>query len=444
MVNEFFDALSSLETENKIETEILIDKVKTAMLKAVKKAYPDCEEYISIEIDPETKTFNMFITQDVVEDEPTYYNEVNIDVAKTIDKNAYIGGTIRTPLDIAKFSRAAAQTAKQSIKGDIREINKAQLLEKFKDKENECVTAEVSRVEAGGTVTVIYDETELYLFKNEQIPGEVLKEGQHVKIYITGITNKQKKPIIKISRSRKELVARLFELEVPEIYDGTVEIKAISREPGRRTKIAVWSKDKNVDPIGACIGPKRRRISSIVRELNGEKIDIIVWDEKPDVFIAKALAPSQVIKVIIYPGEVRSCMAVVPEGQLSLAIGNKGQNAKLAAKLTNYKIDIKPDTDPEAIEAMKKAEEMMQIDETEDSLFSDDSDILENNDNTGDILAEATDDEMLETIDLDLDIDSDSDVDTVETAQNVENTENTDSDKTVKNEEENVENTEEN
>lgn len=402
MTSEFFDALASLGEENKIEKDILIEKIKDAMYKAVKKAYPDCEEYIEVEIDPDARKFNVYIRQTVVPDEPTYYNEVNIDVARAIDRNAYVGGTVRTPIDITSFSRAAAQTAKQAIRGDIREINKEHLLEKFSGKENECITAEVSQVEDNGTVTVVYDNTELYLFRSERIPGETFEPGQKIKVYIADIANKQKKPVIKISRSRKEFVKRLFELEVPEIYDGTVEIKSISREAGRRTKIAVWSKDKNVDPVGACIGPKRTRISSIVKELNGEKIDIIVWDENPEVFITKAIAPAKVVKTIIYPGEQKSCMVVVPASQLSLAIGNGGQNAKLAAKLTGYKIDIKPDDDDEAIEEMKKAEEMMKIDENEDDMFEADSaeEKTETAENSEEIIADETAEKEDETIDL--------------------------------------------
>ena len=402
MTSEFFDALASLGEENKIEKDILIEKIKDAMYKAVKKAYPDCEEYIEVEIDPDARKFNVYIRQTVVPDEPTYYNEVNIDVARAIDRNAYVGGTVRTPIDITSFSRAAAQTAKQAIRGDIREINKEHLLEKFSGKENECITAEVSQVEDNGTVTVVYDNTELYLFRSERIPGETFEPGQKIKVYIADIANKQKKPVIKISRSRKEFVKRLFELEVPEIYDGTVEIKAISREAGRRTKIAVWSKDKNVDPVGACIGPKRTRISSIVKELNGEKIDIIVWDENPEVFITKAIAPAKVVKTIIYPGEQKSCMVVVPASQLSLAIGNGGQNAKLAAKLTGYKIDIKPDDDDEAIEEMKKAEEMMKIDENEDDMFEADSaeEKTETAENSEEIIADETAEKEDETINL--------------------------------------------
>lgn len=345
MDNSFFEALSTLGSEANVDTDLLVEKVKSAMLKAARKAYPDSEENIRVEIDPTTKTFEMYLMQTVVDDEPIDENEVNIDVAKTIDPNAYVGGTVPKRLDIAKFGRAAAQSAKQSIKGDLREINRERILGEFQDLENDCITCQVSQVEPGGTATLLYNKTELYLFRNEQIPGEVLKEGQMIKVYITTIANKQKKPIIKISRVRKELVKRLFELEIPEIYDGTVEIKAISREAGSRTKVAVWSKDPNVDAIGACIGPKRARISAIVSELNGEKIDIIPYSEKPEEFIAKALAPATVLSVTILSEEDRTCTIVVPNNQLSLAIGNKGQNAKLAAKLTGYKIDIKPEFD---------------------------------------------------------------------------------------------------
>lgn len=343
MNNGFFEALSSLGDENSVETEVLVEKVKSALLKAMKRAYPDCDNNIRVDIDPATKTLKMIMIQTVVDDEPTYYNEINIDEARTIDPSAYVGGTIEHELDAAKFSRAAAQSAKQSIKGDLREISRENVLNQFQDKENECITATVSQVEPGGAVTVVYDKTELYLFRNEQIPGEKLKEGQQVKVYITGIANKAKKPIIKISRAHRDLVKRLFELEVPEIYDGTVEIKAISREAGARTKIAVWSRDENVDAVGSCIGPKRSRIQAVVDELNGEKIDIIAYSEDPAEFIAKALAPAKVLSVDIPSEELRECTVTVPNDQLSLAIGNRGQNAKLAAKLTGFKIDIKPE-----------------------------------------------------------------------------------------------------
>ena len=344
---EFFKALELLGEENSVETEILIDKVKSAMLKAARKAYPHSEERIRVDIDPAAKKFEMFIVQDIIPDEPIDENEINIEVAKTIDPTAAVGGTILKKIDISKLGRMAALSAKQSIKGDLREINREQMLSKFEQKEHECITATISQVEPGrGTVTVVYEGTELYLFRNEHIPGETLEEGKPVKVYITGIIGKNKKPVVKISRTHKDLVKRLFELEVPEIYDGTVEVKSISREAGSRTKIAVWSKDPNVDAVGACIGAKRSRITAVVNELNGEKIDIIPWSESPDEFITRALAPAEVLRTVITSEEEKTCTVVVPNNQLSLAIGNRGQNAKLAAKLTGYKIDIKPQTDP--------------------------------------------------------------------------------------------------
>ena len=346
MNKDFFRALEALGEENSVETELLIEKVKSAMLKAARRAYPHSEERISVEIDPKTKKFEMYIRQDIIDDEPIDENEVNIDVARTMDPNAMVGGTIMKELDISKLGRMAALSAKQSIKGDLREINREQMLSKFEQKEHECITAKVSQVEPGrGTVTVVYDGTELYLFRNEQIPGENLEEGKSVKVYITGIIGKNKKPVVKISRTHKDLVKRLFEQEVPEIYDGTVEVKSISREAGSRTKIAVWSKDENVDAVGACIGPKRSRITAVVNELSGEKIDIIPWSEVPEEFIARALAPAEVLKTVITSMEEKACTVIVPNNQLSLAIGNKGQNAKLAAKLTGFKIDIKPQFD---------------------------------------------------------------------------------------------------
>ncbi len=346
-MENFFDALKMLGEENSVETGLLIEKVKSAMLKAAKRAYPHSEDRIRVEIDPAAKKFAMYIVQEIIDDEPIDENEINIEAAKLIDPNAVVGGTILKEIDISKLGRMAALSAKQSIKGDLREINREQMLNKFEQKEHDCIVAKVSQIEPGrGTVTVVYEGTELYLFKNEQIPGETFEEGKSVKVYITGIVGKTKKPIVKISRTHKDLVKRLFEMEVPEIYDGTVEVKSISREAGSRTKIAVWSKDENVDAVGACIGTKRARITAVVNELNGEKIDIIPWSSDPREFIAKALAPAEVLKTVITSVEEKNCTVVVPNNQLSLAIGNKGQNAKLAAKLTGYKIDIKPQTNP--------------------------------------------------------------------------------------------------
>ena len=366
----FFEALKMLGDENSVDVEVLVEKIKSALMKAVKKSYPDCEN-ININIDPATKAFEISIIKEVVDYDSYDANEIFIDVAKTIDPDAYVGGVVAVKIDTAQFGRAAAQSAKQSIKTDLREINRENLLNQFQSKENECISAKITQIEPSrGTATLVYDKTELYLFKNDQIPGEVLREGQTVKVYITGIVSKEKKPIVKISRTHKDLVKRLFELEVPEISDGTVEIKSISREAGSRTKIAVCSKNADVDAIGACIGPKRSRITNIVNELGGEKIDIVVYSENPEEFIAKSLAPSEVTKVIL-DEEAKICTVIVPDSQLSLAIGNRGQNAKLAAKLTGYKIDIKPVSEAAKAAEEAKNEELEMTEESGDDLVLD-------------------------------------------------------------------------
>lgn len=342
MNNEFFDALGLLAKENGIETEMLIEKIKQGILKAIKKEYPGSEN-ISIEINPEKGKFDMRLIKTVVEGEPEdEANEINIDVARTVSKRAKVGGVVEIKLNSAKFGRVAALQAKQQIKLDIREIEKERLFAQYKDKVHECVSATVQKVEPNTLNAVLtIDKNEVYLVRNEQIPDEVLTPGDIIKVYVCDIVNPEKKPSVKISRKKKELVKRLFELEVPEIYDGTVEVKAISREAGSRSKIAVCSKDENVDAIGACIGPKRSRISKIVEELKGEKIDLILWSEDDAEFIGRALSPAEVKSVEITGTEPKTCKVVVPDNQLSLAIGNKGQNAKLASRLTGgYKIDI--------------------------------------------------------------------------------------------------------
>ena len=364
MESNFFEILTALGTENSLNMQETIETLKSAMQKSVQRMYPECKESIRVDIDPENKVFDVILLQTVVEDIPINHTEINIDEARTIDPDTYVGATLEHKLDISKFSRASAQSAKQSIKGDLRDINRDRILEKFADKENDIITATVMQVEPGrGSATLMYDKTELYLLRQEQIPGEVLQEGMQLKVYISGIVNKNKKPIIKLSRVHRDLVKRLFELEVPEIYEGIVEIKSISREAGSRSKIAVISHDPNVDAIGSCIGARHSRISAVVRELSGEKIDIIPYSESPAEFIANALSPAKVLKVIIPDEEARACTVIVPNDQLSLAIGNKGQNAKLAAKLTGYKIDIKSDAE------MKTAEETTETaSETEETV----------------------------------------------------------------------------
>ncbi len=344
MTKELFAALAQLAEENCIPMESLVEKISQAILKAVRKEYDYCDDFV-VNIDPDKNIFDVCVLRTVVDDEPIDLNEINIDKARAVcSPNAQLGDRVPFKLSTAQFGRVAAQYAKQSIRHDIKEFERDKLINQFKDKEHEAVSATVQKIEPGtGNATLTIDKNEVYLLKNEQIPGEVLREGQIVKVYVVGIINPDKRPAVKISRKSNELVKRLFELEIPEIYDGTVEIKSIAREAGARTKIAVCSKDPNVDPIGACIGPKHSRIEKIVDELNGEKIDIIIYDEDLSVFIAHALAPADVISVTVEEGEEKKCTVIVPNNQLSLAIGNKGQNAKLAAKLTGCKIDIKPE-----------------------------------------------------------------------------------------------------
>lgn len=344
MNKEFFEALELLAQENGIPMELLIEKIQQGISKAVKREYPDCENFL-VDIDPEKKKFEICLMRTVVDDEPLDMSEIRIDEAIAVcSKKAQVGDVVPFKLSTAKFGRVAAQTAKQTIRTELKGFERAKYISQFDSKVGEAVSATVQRIEPeSGNATLTIDKNEVYLFKNEQIPGEILKEGDIVKLYIVDIINRDRRPMVKISRTHKDLVKRLFELEIPEIYDGTVEVKAISREAGSRTKIAVWSKDKNVDPVGSCIGPKHSRIQNIVNELNGEKIDIIVYDEDPAVFIAHALAPAEVVSVAVDEGEQKSCTVIVPNNQLSLAIGNKGQNAKLAARLTGFKIDIKPE-----------------------------------------------------------------------------------------------------
>ena len=344
MNKEFFEALELLAQENGIPMETLVEKIEQGIARAVKKEYPDCENYL-VKIDMDKKKLEVCLMRTVVEGEPIDMSEINIDEAiATCTKRAKVGDVVPFKLSTAKFGRVAAQNAKQAIRTELKGFERAKYINQFDSKVQEAVSATVQRIEPeSGNATLTIDKNEVYLFKNEQIPGEVLKEGDIVKLYIVDIINRERRPMVKVSRTHKDLVKRLFELEIPEIYDGTVEVKAISREAGSRTKIAVWSKDKNVDPVGSCIGPKHSRIQNIVNELNGEKIDIIIYDEDPAVFIAHALAPAEVLSVTVEEGEQKACTVVVPNNQLSLAIGNKGQNAKLAARLTGFKIDIKPE-----------------------------------------------------------------------------------------------------
>lgn len=373
MNKEFFEAFSQFEKENNMDAEALIETIKAGILQAIKKEYPDSEN-IRVDINPETHKFDVRVIKEVVEGEPEDpANQMNIDQALTISKRARVGGVVEIKVNPAKFGRVAAQNAKQNIKHKIKDFEREKLIAQYEDKVCECVPATVQKVEPATLNAVLtIDKNDVYLVRNEQIPGEVLKAGDIIQVYVVGIANPDRKPSIKISRTHRELVKRLFEKEIPEIQDGTVEVKSISRVAGVRSKIAVTSKDENVDAVGACIGPRKSRISAIVDELKGEKIDVIPYSDDPAEFIARALAPSEVVKVVLSDKEgVRECKVVVPDNQLSLAIGNKGQNAKLAAGLTGYKIDILAESTAEEQLAKAEAEEaaLELADDSEEDLF---------------------------------------------------------------------------
>ena len=346
--NEFFEALSMLEHERGITAEYLIEKIKAAIVIAVKKNYEVEDDHVMVEIDPDTGKFNVALIQDVVADEDWYdeHSEIGITEAQHIRKSYQVGDRVVTPLKTKDFGRIAAQTAKHVIRQGIREAERSQQLSEIQSRAHDNVQATDTRVdpEKGIVALDLGKGGEAILPRNEQVPGEVYTEGQMLQVYIVDVVASERGPRVMISRTHPGLVKRLFELEVPEIYDGTVEVKAISREAGARTKMAVWSKDANVNPVSACIGPHGDRVAAVVEKLGGEKIDIVKWSEDISEFISAALSPAKVVKVELLPGETRSCRVTVPDQQLSLAIGNKGQNARLCARLTGYNIDIRPES----------------------------------------------------------------------------------------------------
>ena len=341
---EFFEALALLEKEKGISVEYLCEKIENAIAIAIRRDYVGTED-VKVIIDPETRTFDVAIRKLVVEEVEDSANQILLDKAVKYNKKAQLGDIVDIPLETKEFGRIAAQTAKHVIKQGIREAERGQVLKEFQSREHEIITATVISTDAvRGSVTLEIDHNEAFLLKSEQIPGEVFQDGERTKVYVVEVTASERGPKVMISRTHPGLVTRLFEIEVPEIYEGTVEIKAVSREAGSRTKLAVWSKDPDVDAVGACIGTRGARVAKIVDELGGEKIDVVQYSEDPAEFIAAALSPAKVVSVEIDPEGNKACKVKVPDEQLSLAIGNKGQNARLAARLTGWKIDIKPES----------------------------------------------------------------------------------------------------
>ena len=356
---DFFEAIELIEKEKGIPQDYMLDKIRTALMTAFKRdnpdgelggKLPDGEDAVVVDIDRDSKTIAMTSRKVVVDDEELVDPSVQLtlDQARLHNKKAQIGDVISIPVETKKFGRIAAQAAKQVIIQGIREAERGIIFDEFTSKEHEILTGVVSRVDnRTGSVSIKISSnseyTEALLPATESIRGEVLKEGDRIKVYVVEVRKLTRGPQVLISRTHPGLVKRLFELEVPEIFDGTVEIRSIAREAGSRTKLAVWSADPEVDPIGACVGPRGGRVATIVDELGGEKIDIIKYSEDPEQYIASALSPAEVISVDILE-EGRSCRVIVPDNQLSLAIGKEGQNARLAARLTGYKIDIKPES----------------------------------------------------------------------------------------------------
>ena len=348
-IPEIFAALAMLEKERGIPQTFMMDKIIQAVTTAYKRDHKDVENVI-VDVDEEHQRLKMYVQKNVVaeEDYVDPFNEIPVEEAKTISAKYEIGDVVNIPVDNTEYGRIAAGNGKQVIIQGLREAERGMVYDEFNSKQHEILTGVVTRIDPRtnavslriGTGT---ESTEALLLSGEQVPGEELVEGQHVKVYVVDVRRSTRGPQILISRTHPGLVKRLFELEVPEIYDGTVEVKSIAREAGSRTKMAVWSADENVDPIGACVGPKGQRVAAIVDELRGEKIDIIKWSEDPAQFIAAALAPSDVVDVMMAE-EGKACRVIVPDDQLSLAIGKEGQNARLAARLTGYKIDIKPES----------------------------------------------------------------------------------------------------
>jgi len=345
---EFFAAIALIEKEKGIPREYMLEKITQALVSAYKRDHEGMGDNMTVDADAEKGEVRMFVKKDVVETVDNPSTELSLDEARASLPNAQLGDVIRIEIKTRNFGRIAAQTARQVIIQGMREAERGMIYEEFNSKEHEMLAGVVTRVDPrSGAVSLRIGSgselTDAYLAVAEQVRGEVIREGDRLRVYVVEVRRSARGPQVLISRTHPGLVKRLFELEVPEIYDGTVEVRSIAREAGSRTKLAVWSADHNVDPIGACVGPRGNRVNNVVDELRGEKVDIIKYSDDPATYVAAALSPADVISVETISGG-KSCRVTVPDDQLSLAIGKEGQNARLAAKLTGYKIDIKPES----------------------------------------------------------------------------------------------------
>ncbi len=339
MNKEFFVALEMLEKEKGIPKEYMLEKIEAALVSAFRKEYGN-NSAVRVAIDPEKQDVRVYRQKTVVEVVENPEAEISLEEAKAISKRNTLGKVIETEVKTKDFRRLSAGAAKSVIIQGIREGERRVMQEAYESKREEAITATVSKIDlATGNVVLDTGTGFATLLKAEQIPGEEFAVGDKIKVYIIEVSKETRGPLVTLSRIHPGLVRRLFELEIPEIYDGIVMIKGVAREAGSRSKIAVYSRDADVDAVGACIGTHGMRIASIVEEIGGEKIDIVTYSEIPEEFVAAALAPAKVISVSMT--DERSCRVIVAPEQLSLAIGKEGQNARLAARLTGLKIDIK-------------------------------------------------------------------------------------------------------
>ena len=363
MNKELMGALDELEREKNISKETLLDAIEQSLIKAYKNHFGKADN-VHVTINRETGDFSVYADRKVVEFVEDPAEEVSLVEAQKQNTNAEVGDILKVPVHSDKFGRIATQNAKNVILQKIREEERKVLFDQYHGNEKEVVTGIVQRV-VGHNVSVNLGKADAILAENEQVKGETFKPTERIKVYILEVKDTPKGPRILVSRTHPGLVKRLFESEVAEVKDGTVEIKSIAREAGSRTKLAVWSNDPDVDPVGACVGVNGARVSAIVNELRGEKIDIINWDENPAILIENALSPAKVIAVMADPDE-KTALVVVPDYQLSLAIGKEGQNARLAARLTGFKIDIKSETQA------RESGDFYDYDEDDDEYYEDD------------------------------------------------------------------------
>jgi len=343
---EIFASLRELEKLKGIPVEYMVERLKQALTNAYRKDREDHRDVPgeNVVVDLSEQGLSMHLIKTAVEEVEDTAVEIHIEAAKKMNPNVQVGDAVQLPVDIQKFGRIAAQTAKQVVIQGIREAERGAMYESYSSKSQEMLTATVSRVDPTGDVFVRIgqgnEQSDAVLRTSEQIPGETYTPGQLVRVYVLEVHRATRGPLVHVSRTHPNLVRRLFELETPEIADGQVEIRNIAREPGSRSKIAVRAAMENVDPVGACVGPRGGRVAAVVEELHGEKIDIVIYNEDPCEYVRAALSPADVVSVTLIPGQ-KACRVVVPDNQLSLAIGKEGQNARLAARLTGYKIDIK-------------------------------------------------------------------------------------------------------